>query len=566
MAYQTPAPASADAPGPAPDRATAARQRRDLLLLAGGALLFRLALLAYPRVMRWDEPTYLQLARSLWSGRGFTLRGLPELHHAPLFPLLLGAFDSPAHPELAGDLWYLLPGPFLVLAVYFLARRTEAHAPALLAAGLTAFAPALTSAVLVWGTMTEPLFTLLVWAAVALVAASAAGSRAPGFAAAGAVLGCAYLLRPEGVLWVGSLAAAALLAWAVQGGLKRARSWLCMALLAGCFLAVASPFLLYLRRETGRFLLSGKLGITYEIGAAVERGDPVLYDRIVSTLGPDGEIRAASGHLDRGLGGRLAARPAQAEGRLLRNLRRVLRGVASSEVFPALLLLPALWAWIGRPWDARRVAEEGFRLAGAAPVASFLLFHVQQRFFAPALPALLIWAGAGLWDAAGRLAGRRRGSGRRRSGRALVLAALVALAGAELAWGHARVLRRGLATFDYAHETVGRWLALHSPPGSRIMSRDPAIALYAGRAHVPSPRAPWRGMLAYGRRHDATHLVVDEEEVTRVRPYLRGLLDETPPGLARVATARDRQGRTLVFRFVAAPGNQPAAGPSARPD
>jgi hypothetical protein len=127
------------------------------------------------------------------------------------------------------------------------------------------------------------------------------------------------------------------------------------------------------------------------------------------------------------------------------------------------------------------------------------------------------------------------------------------------------VLRRGLATFDYAHEAAGRWLARHSPPDARIMSRDPAIALYAGRMHVPSPRAPLSEMLAYGRRHGATHLVVDEEEVTRVRPYLRGLLGEPPPALARLAATRDRRGRTLIFRIVAGPGAPPLVNLPAGP-
>ncbi|HEX4961053.1 MAG TPA: glycosyltransferase family 39 protein [Thermoanaerobaculia bacterium] len=518
------------------------RERKALLALAFAAFAFRFALLLLPRVIRWDEPVYLLLGRNLWSGLGFTFSGHPELHHSPLYPLLAGAtLKLTGRPEAASDVWYVLFGSLLTLPVYALARRLTTHGGALLAAALVAFFPALTVAVLYWGTMTEPLFLLLTCAAAWLVAKGLEGESAAAFAAAGLLTGLAYLARPEGLLWMVSLEGAALAVFALRrrlGGRKPLSALLALPLV---FLAVAAPQLLFIHRHTGRWMISGKLGITYEIGRAVESGDPVLYDEIVNTLEADGEIRAASAaRYQRGEAGTAAVKTAEASGRFLHNLGHVLKSSLTSEIFSALLLLPAAWWLLAAPWSRRRLEAELLVAATVAPVASFLAFHVQQRFFAPAFPGLLIWTAAGLADFFRRLP---PGGGRRL---AAALAAL-ALAG-YFAWADVAIARHGIATSDFGHEAAGLWIAAHSAPEARIMTQDTAIAVYAGRGSVFSPRAPLEPFLAYGRRHGATYLVVDEEEVTAVRPFLRTLLGAPPPGLVPLWTGRDGHvGRTLVF-------------------
>jgi 4-amino-4-deoxy-L-arabinose transferase-like glycosyltransferase len=510
--------------------------------LAAAAFTFRFALLLLPRVMRWDEPVYLLLGRNLWSGLGFTFSGHPELHHSPLFPLLVGAtLKLTGRPEAASDIWYVLLGALLTLPVYGLARRVTTHGGALLAAALVAFFPALTTAVLYWGTMIEPLFLVLLYTAAYVVAQGLDRENPWLFATAGVLTGLAFLARPEGVLWVVSLDGAALLVWALRGRLRERRTLAALAVLPLVFLAVAAPQLLFLHRHTGQWMISGKVGITYEIGRAVETADPVLYDEIVNTLDADGEIRAASeSRYQRGEAGTAAVKPAEASGRFLRNLGHVLKSSLTSEIFSALLLLPAAWWILGGPWTRRRLESEILLLATVAPVASFLAFHVQQRFFAPAFPGLLIWTAAGLQDVFRRLPAARF----RLAAAAAAALALVAYA----AWADVEIARRGIATSDFGHEEAGLWLKTHSAPGAKIMTQDTAISVYAGRGYVFSPRAPLEPFLAYGRRHGATHVVVDEAEVTVVRPFLRPLLGSPPAGLTPLWAARDGHvGRTLVF-------------------
>src|SRR5258706_534722 len=123
----------------------------------------------------------------------------------------------------------------------------------------------------------------------------------------------------------------------------------------------------------------------------------------------------------------------------------------------------------------------------------------------------------------------------------------LALAGC-FGWADVGIGRRGIATSDFGHEEAGLWLKAHSAPDVKIMTQDTAISVYAGRGYVFSPRAPLDRFLDYGRRHGATYVVVDEAEVTVVRPFLKPLLDSPPPGLTLLWTARDgHAGRTLGF-------------------
>lgn len=518
------------------------KERQALLALTVAAFAFRLALLLLPRVIRWDEPVYLLLGQNLWSGLGFTFNGHPELHHSPLFPILAGAtLKLTGRPEEASNIWYVLLGALLTLPVYGLARRLTSHGGALLAVALVAFFPSLTTAVLYWGTMIEPLFLLLIYSAAFLTARGLDGESPALFAAAGALTGLAYLARPEGLLWMISLEGAALLVWVLRRRLSGRRPLIALALLPLVFLAVALPQLLFLHRHTGQWMISGKLGITYEIGRAVEAGDPVLYDEIINSLDSDGEIRAASeARFQRGQAGTAGVKPAEASGRFVRNLGHVLKSSLTSEIFSALLLLPAAWWFLRGSWSRRRLEAEILMMATVAPVASFLAFHVQQRFFAPAFPGLLIWTAAGLRDLFQRLpAGRPRAT--------VTAAAALALAGYFIGAG-VEIARHGIATSDFGHEAAGLWLKAHSAPDARLMTQDTAIAVYAGRGYVFSPRAPMDRFLDYGRRHGATHVAVDEEEVNIVRPFLKPLLESPPPGLDLLWTGRDGHvGRTLLF-------------------
>ncbi|HEX9732206.1 MAG TPA: glycosyltransferase family 39 protein [Thermoanaerobaculia bacterium] len=520
--------------------------RRRLALLVAVAAAVRALLLLLPRQIRWDEPAYLLIGRSLWSGGGFTLTGAPEVHYPPLFPALFGGtWKLVGSPEAATNLWLVVAGALLVLPVHALAARAFDRRVAFGAALLVAVFPGLTTSVLYWGSMTEPVFVLLLyWAAWLVLRGVEAGDwRRP--AAAGAVLALAYLGRPEAVGWAVSLAAAAVAVRALAGKLRSWRTAAILAALGLSFALFAVPYVLYLHRETGLWMLSGKLGITYDLGAAVLTSDAARYDEITNAIDPEtGEVRWES---ERRFETPPAPRTASLAVRVLGNLRRIAARAAVQPVFPIALLPFVFVAWLGKSWRRDRWAAEAWLWASALPVLAFLAYHVHQRFFAPAFPALLVWTAAGLATAGDWLARRWPAAGRW-PWRAL----LVAVA-ASFALAHATVLRTQLPTLRDVHRDAGLWLRDNSPADARVLAYELAVCVWARRSCLQFPRASIEDVLAYARERGGSYVLIDEEESREARPFLLPLLDPAanlPEGLERVFTTSDAHGRAVVFRIV----------------
>ncbi len=165
------------------------------------AIVFRLLLVAIlPRVLHSDEPIYLLLGVNLLSGRGYTSWLRPDLHFPPLYPIVTGLFHRlTGNWEWASNLPYALFGGLLVVPIFLLARRVYRVATAWVAAGFVLLFPALSISVLYWGSMTEPLFLFLLYAAAAGLLVGLENQQRLWLAVAGGLLGLAYLTRPEGL-------------------------------------------------------------------------------------------------------------------------------------------------------------------------------------------------------------------------------------------------------------------------------------------------------------------------------------------------------------------------------
>jgi hypothetical protein len=292
-------------------------------------------------------------------------------------------------------------------------------------------------------------------------------------------------------------------------------------------------------------MLSGKLGITYDLGAAVLTSDAARYDEITNAIDPEtGEVRWES---ERRFETPPAPRTASLAVRVLGNLRRIAARAAVQPVFPIALLPFVFVAWLGKSWRRDRWAAEAWLWASALPVLAFLAYHVHQRFFAPAFPALLVWTAAGLATAGDWLARRWPAAGRW-PWRAL----LVAVA-ASFALAHATVLRTQLPTLRDVHRDAGLWLRDNSPADARVLAYELAVCVWARRSCLQFPRASIEDVLAYARERGGSYVLIDEEESREARPFLLPLLDPAanlPEGLERVFTTSDAHGRAVVFRIV----------------
>jgi hypothetical protein len=314
------------------------------------------------------------------------------------------------------------------------------------------------------------------------------------------------------------------------------------------FSLVAAPYVWYLHTRTGHWLMSGKGGLTWwALGEAQMRGDWAAADAIVGRLWGKPESFQGS------LVSKILADPRGFARRVLRNARRLLSDVPR-------VYLYGLFPWIilavfRTPWDRRRVAYEAFLVAALIPFSVFLVFHIEARFFAPALPVLLLWAAHGAREL-GHWLSQTVALWR---GRPLAGGRTMAL----MQWGPAGMLvlllmsllpltaRAAQARVPLYYKTVGLWLRAHTPAGTKVMTYQDAITFYADRVQVPLPRTDWPGVLKEARAQEAGYLVVEEAALRRIRPQLAFLLESTPPELALVHSFEG--GPTRVYQFVEPP-------------
>jgi 4-amino-4-deoxy-L-arabinose transferase-like glycosyltransferase len=533
-----------------------------LLGLVIASLVLRTALLRIDRIVRWDEPDYLILGRNLFTSHGYTVSGRPELHYAPLFPLATGVLYPLTHDmKLNSDICFVLFGTLTLLPFYWLSKRFFGLRVAIMAVLFLCFFPALTAAVLFWGTMLEPLYLFLLYAAFCAVWIAWEKQSIAACVAAGALYGLAYLTKPEAILYVALMLVLLVLGNLWRRSLFRRRSVLGIAGVALAFVLVISPYLAFLYRQTGHIMVSGKLGVTYVAGQGAVDHDPGLYDRALSRLDEAGEeiIWFSADRFKYDIIGLIKADPRGFVRRVWQNVNTLEEVLFARQVFPFYLLLLVGLGLFGSAWNKDCTIKELFLAAAILPVFVFLPFHIELRYFAPMLPILLLWVAKGIaaladwWEQTSTNLRfplpqdvARVGWGR---GVAVLLSLLLVLYSALL---QPRVVSDGLAGMNVSRRDVGNWLKTHAPSEALIMSRDTEVPFYAERRWAATPNEEYARFIAYIRKRGAAYLVVDEREVTVIRPQLSLLLNEEapPPGLRHVYSAPDPRGKTIVYEVL----------------
>jgi 4-amino-4-deoxy-L-arabinose transferase-like glycosyltransferase len=523
-------------------------QRRDWLLLAVIVALaagVRLATTTLPRVVWGDEPFYLWMGQSLLAGQGYNAFGYSGVHFPPLFSLTAAALAPLVGGLLnASNLIHVLAGALLVVPLFLLARALYSQPAAWITGLVVALYPALTNGVLAWGTMTEPLYLLWVGVAIYALYLALEEGRRRDYLLLGVALGLAYLTRTEALVF-----AVAALGLLLVGRLMR-RDRLApllgrLALTAGLFLLLASPYLVYTRSVTGHWSLTGAAGMAYTSMTGLAERDPADFDRATWALDrASGEVYLfAPSSEAQPLAETLLGDPSG----LLRRLRGGL--VDTAELLFSLALVPwalASLAFLGlfaQPWPPRRLRGELALLASLAAPASYIPFFVVQRYLAGMLLPAMVWIGAGAWMLGLWLAGSvQQLAARPLSGRAqgLLLAApalLLALGLLALGPRTWNAMQR-THSFQPGHLAAAQELrALGAPADAVVLSRYPAIAFHAGTRWAATPAEDWPTVLRYARQHGARYLAIDGWEAT-LRPQLAFLMTpaQAPPELRYLAT------------------------------
>ena len=523
----------------------------------------RAAFAALPRMVRWDEASYLMIARNMLAGQGYRelVSGF-DMHQPPMITLLAAAGLWLHLPfKWAGALpAHVLLGGAAVLPVYALSRSIYNRQAALLAALLTALYPALAVGPLYWGSLTESVALLLivtgVYAAYRAGQMLARGRYAWGWAALmGVCFGLGYLARPESLIFAVTMAGYLAVLWLLRHGQTLRHTLLTGVVMGSIMAAVMTPYVVYLHRITGYWTLSGKAGTGMEIAWALINGDQALHDKAAASFDSSGEniIWLSTESLKASVGDWIKANPQRFTALVKYNMRNTVKTLFSADMLSLPIVGLATVGLFSRPWTRQRWRGHLLLALAVLPIVGLWMAFIEQRLLLPYVALGVIVAGeglaqCGLW--AGNLIKTMRW---RRLGRIARLAP-AALMAAWLVWSSVSMARADMSRLPFYRLEAARWLAEHTAPDTRIMTRNAETVLYADRTMVAFPNAPWPQVVRYAQSRNAAYLVLDEWEINTVRPWLAPLLAPSVasplPEIVLVHTVPHEGHETYIYRFV----------------
>lgn len=531
-------------------------ETRIIALLTLGALIYRVVLLiAVDRIVWGDEPFYLWLGRNWLTGQGYTFTGYDDVHHTPLFPLLSGlVYLLTGNLQVSSNVVYAVCGALFTVPLYLIGYEMYGRRSGVLAAVLAGVWPAITIAVLHWGTMTEPPYLLFIYAGIYCGLRALRGHGAWSALLSGAFLALAYLTRPEAIGYLVAVIGMIVMIRAGERALLARRTWAVIAALILGYLIFFMPYAYYVRQHTGAWMVSEKAGVTYVTSKSLAYGDTATFDKLTWGLDSAGtEVFFFSPEsYNVSIIEVIQQDPWDFAELVYANVRRFANSLLSIRLFPYWLAPLVAFGWLRKAWTPQRLKAELFLLGAISPVLGFLVFFIQDRYILAIVPGLVIWAAHGLdevaeWlgDTLAALTPYVKACLRTALAAALPLALVLAYLAASVP----TVLRAAnTGSWRWEHRSVG--MALHDEPGSVLMARYPAIAFYADKRWIPTPNAPVDDVLRYARAKGANLWVVDERETLKLRPQFAPLFDRSraTPGLELAHMDTSSAERIAVYR------------------
>jgi len=525
------------------------------------AALVRVVAVLQPQRIVWgDEPFYLWLGRNWLTGQGYSFTGYSDVHHTPMYPLLSGlVYLLTRDLELASNICYVLFGVLLVIPVYLLAKEIYGREVGYVSVVLLAIYPAISTAALYWGTLTEPPYYFFVYTGLLMVLLAMRQERAWFYALGGICFGLAYLTRPEAIAYLAVGGVVLALVKLCEKKLFTRVTLIGLSLYVAGFLLFFMPYAYYVHQETGSWMVSEKVGVTFVTCIGLAEGDTSAFDRATWGLDSTGlEVFFFSREsYDVSMIDAIRAHPSEFVQLLARNVRRFIGSLLSLRLFSYYLLPLMGLAFFRVVWDKARLKGELLLLASLAPVMAFLPFFIQDRYIATLLPTFVMWLGLGAYGLGGWLSGTvedlLEGRDLPRFWHVVLVSVPTLLLVLFFVLMQPRVMEQytNTASFRPGHKTIGLWLRDNIPHDSVVMCRYPAIAFYADTRWEPTPNAEYAQILTYARASGVHYFVLDEGEMRDLRPQLAFLLDESavPRELELIHVHRSVRGKLIVFRL-----------------
>lgn len=465
-------------------------ERKLVVVITLTALAIRIYLSLTSFCVAADGVYYISMARAFSGGRpGNALASVLS----PLYPWLVSLLYRVVPDwETAGELVSTGFGTATVPLLYWLI--SEAHGRrdlALGAAALAAIHPAL--AEYSASVRTEAGFICLTVAALYLFSSGVNRRQLFRIVCAGAVGGVAYLYRAEGIGLL-IVCIAILLVGAIAWRAWSLGTAMCWSLLfAAAFLAVASPYLIYLHRITGHWVVSRQLNLV-----ASESVMEVARDK------------AAWLALERSGSASILA-PLFTDPRVY--LYKVGYDAAMSFYYFSRAIDPVLAVFlIAGLWIRRRglFSSFGESLLAFEVVFYFFglaLFNTGPRFMVHLIAYTFGWVMVGV-DAASRTLGHIKLSAGRTTPSSALMVALALVLLPQALWP----LGYDLRGLRYAAADI----AQRGPKPRAIACGDPRLAFYAGAEQIRLPARPNPDVCGWlSTEPDAGYLMVSDKDELR---------------------------------------------------
>lgn len=513
-----------------------------------------------------DGQTYLQIARNLHFGIGLGWQALwvPPLHSTLV--ALVGWLPGVPDLLMASAIVGAVMGILLTGAVWLLASEIFGRSVALGASAIAAFYPHflwISKAPEAEGTYTALLVCSLWLFCMAL------RKQTPGmFILGGITFSLAYMARSEGFLIMLFVVAAALISeWrrTIQGTMVRFTAMLLLA-----FFLTSLPYLLFLKKEYGAWVISPKS--TYVLIWMKSR---IYHDNDLGEVGNEelwgltdsGKLKwqVPSGFGD--VASYLMSHPEKSARVYLDNLLREVPGRIPNnsgmerypQLFPVILALAALFASF-RKWGERSCRDKAVFLS---PFLILLVLPVFTegwwKYLVPYAPLLIILGCAGIAFAAESLLKQFPQSAGRTASLAVMLvlavyfrtmAFPVHLFPSEEMYGipapqpSAEIMARRSYAADA--EKAGRWIAQTLGPGHNYMVPWSKLIYPLNGLWTAAPVAEYPRLHDFALQQGAEYFLVEMDGSVPMKQ-----IKETPPGLKYVTMYRSPQsGYTVaVYRF-----------------
>lgn len=491
-----------------------------------------------------DYAVYLMLGKNLALGHGFTLNGLPHLHHPPLLSMMIAVvYLITNNLLLSGAVIGIIFSALALIPIYLIALQAYGPRVALTCMLLCSVVPALSSSFWLWGSVSEPAFIFFAFLGIYFSIKAFHEYKIIWYVLLAITFALAYLIRAEGIIYFALLMLVIMLAKLKHRRFSR-KDFLEIIVSLFVFSICIFPYISYLHQHTGKWMISGKTSITY-ILYPLASSDPIAYEKKAYSLNKNGTSLLIDSYRTKSIFSEIKKNPRQFITRFTRNIKPLFKDLISMGLFPWFLIPFML---IGLLWSLgiAHLRNKALLLSLCMlPAVSYLFFHIEARFIVIIIPILVVWSALGIEVVRDGIRPLNIKNIYITSLSASILPILLA---ALMYFTVFQVLSNAETP---EHERLRHWLQTNIPSGSVIISREPELAVYADADWAGTvPYASFKRFMKYARFRKTNYVAVNKDFLEELRPQLSSLLDSRiQQSKIRIVYRDNADNSTIVFRI-----------------